>query len=78
MLSQMQLVYRYTTVLSPEAKKYYREVQQSEDYDDLLLHAAPSDFFELLGIDYDSDACEAADVKAAFRRLQRVAGRYRL
>ena len=76
-------------VLSPEAKEYYREVRTDDDDIDLnLLNAAPSDFFELLGIDITVPANEASDesqsasasspispanVKKQFRRLQRVA-----
>ena len=44
-------------VLSPEAEEYYRDVSD-DDNDALLLHAAPSDFFELLGMDLDMDAVE--------------------
>ena len=62
-------------VLSPEAKAYYREVKAShgeEGDDDAWLSAAPSDFFELLGLDVDA-AWDGTAVKRAFRRLQRVA-----
>ena len=40
------------------------------DLDPDLLEAAPSDFFELLGIDDDATA---KDVKVAYRRLQKIA-----
>jgi ferredoxin len=56
-------------VLSPEAKEYYREVSTEHEDDARFLDAAPCDFFELLGVETDADG---ADVKSAFRKLQRV------
>ena len=56
-------------VLSPEAKEYYREVFTEHEDDARFLDAAPCDFFELLGVETDADG---ADVKSAFRTLQRV------
>ena len=50
-------------VLSPEAKEYYRDVS-GDDNDALLLHAAPSDFFELLGLDLDIDTVETGGEEA--------------
>lgn len=51
--------------LDSEAKQYYREVRNQNG----TVEAAPSDFFELLGVDIDA---EAAEVKAAYRALQRL------
>jgi ferredoxin len=55
-------------VLPPEARVDY--ALKGADIDPSLLSAAPSDFFELLGIDGEATA---QDVKAAYRRLQKIA-----
>jgi ferredoxin len=55
-------------VLSPEVKNYYKEVEGA-DLDPELLKAAPSDFFELLGV---SENATSKEVKAAYRQLQKV------
>ena len=54
-------------VLSPEEKEYYREVGGGSD--DALNRAAPSDFYELMGLEIDATQ---EQVKQAYRRLQRI------
>jgi ferredoxin len=54
--------------MSPEAKEFYAEVKGAA-LDPDLLQAAPSDFFELLGI---KEAATEKEIKAAYRRLQKV------
>lgn len=53
--------------LSPEEKEHFAALQ--DDVDAELLEASPSDFFELLGLDYSANA---SDVKRAYRRLQKL------
>ncbi|KAK9794389.1 hypothetical protein WJX73_004791 [Symbiochloris irregularis] len=54
-------------VLSDEEIEYFREVSGG---DAELNTAAPTDFYQLLSIDYDADA---PAIRAAYRSLQRIA-----
>eukprot|EP00746_Dinoflagellata_sp_MGD_P001458 gnl/MRDRNA2_/MRDRNA2_102741_c0_seq1.p1 gnl/MRDRNA2_/MRDRNA2_102741_c0~~gnl/MRDRNA2_/MRDRNA2_102741_c0_seq1.p1 ORF type:complete len:505 (-),score=99.94 gnl/MRDRNA2_/MRDRNA2_102741_c0_seq1:142-1656(-) len=57
--------------LTDSAKSYYKEISGAE-VDPDLLEAAPSDFFELLGLDRENEEMTAKEVKAAYRKLARI------
>lgn len=60
---------RAVVSLPDEAKTYFREIEGA-DVDPDLIEAAPSDFFELLGV---SEVATSKDVKAAYRQKMKIA-----
>lgn len=57
----------FALVLSDSEREYYREVRA--DLADYLGVAAPSDFFQLLNLDF---AATPVDIRASYRALQRL------